>query len=572
MSNDTFNVQRGIVGKGVGDDTYILSANLVEANASITISDVEGSNRIQLISGLSITASRLAANTLELTLSNGAVITVLDADKMTFVTGGNPLSGEPGLEKNYQNFGADILGVAIPGSGVVTGGSSEIKTDGSADVVPPTVPDTPDSTLLDLAQTHSNTNSGLGTLPAPGDTPSLESGQYWNQAVVTYSFNQTQPADYRSDEVPGLDTFVAFPEAAKASVYYAFSNIETFSGVTFQEVASDGDIRFNALSQQGDTDAFAFFPGLSPVNGDVFLNALYTTTDQYAQGGSPFFTAVHEIGHAMGLDHPFEGGDALPADQDNTTVSVMSYTEKNYLSLEFSFDGTTLTTQPVINRLGTDYALLDVAAIQAAYGANESYNAGSSVYEVMFGTTVQDLIWDSSGTDLLDASAATGASTIDLRPGTLSSVDVHTAQMQADAKVVEMGFTNNAVIDLVLEKYEQYEAAEELYTGADNLAIARSVWIENVITAAGNDVVQDNAVDNNIQTGAGNDVIHLTEGGFDHVDGGSGIDTVQLAVAAADVQVEQQFDGSYLAVGGSFAVSLVGVETLTFSDSSMSLV
>ena len=72
MSNDTVNVQRGIVGKGQGNDTYILSNSLIDPDTQITISDVEGSNSIQLIGGLSIVSSIVSDDTAQLTLSNGA--------------------------------------------------------------------------------------------------------------------------------------------------------------------------------------------------------------------------------------------------------------------------------------------------------------------------------------------------------------------------------------------------------------------------------------------------------------------------------------------------------------------
>lgn len=42
-------------------------------------------------------------------------------------------------------------------------------------------------------------------------------------------------------------------------------------------------------------------------------------------GTSSYETLLHEVGHALGLDHPFDGPFTLPADQDNTNNTVMSY-------------------------------------------------------------------------------------------------------------------------------------------------------------------------------------------------------------------------------------------------------
>ena len=56
-----------------GDDTYIISN---AASGNITIVDTNGSNTIQLVDGLSIASSKFAADSVQLTLSSGAVITV----------------------------------------------------------------------------------------------------------------------------------------------------------------------------------------------------------------------------------------------------------------------------------------------------------------------------------------------------------------------------------------------------------------------------------------------------------------------------------------------------------------
>lgn len=132
MANDTVNVQRGIVGAGSDDDTYVLSASLIDANAEITISDVEGSNKIQLIGGLTISSSIVAGDTAQLTLSNGAVVTILGASTMSFEVGGNPLTGTAGVTKDYSTFVADVLGTTVPTEGTNTGSESTVNEDGTS--------------------------------------------------------------------------------------------------------------------------------------------------------------------------------------------------------------------------------------------------------------------------------------------------------------------------------------------------------------------------------------------------------------------------------------------------------
>ena len=561
MSNETYIVQRGVAGRGDGDDIYVLSGHLIDDNANITITDSQGANSIQLIGGLSITSSQIASNALQLSLSNGASVTVLGADKMSYTVGGNPLLGQAGVNKSFSVFTNDVLGQSVPISGIVNGGTSEINSDGTADVTPPDN----SSNLLTQAQAKSSTNATTGTLPSTGDSPALESGEYWSSTSVTYSYNLTEPADYAGENLSG---FIAFPDAAKPSVEASFADIATFTPLTFSEVSVDGDIEWNAVAQSGNTDAYAYYPG-SGIGGDVFLNNEYTTSEQYTAGQSPFFTVIHELGHAMGLDHSFEGDATLPASEENITHSVMSYTDYHNYTMEFTLSGNSINSQSVGSYYTTGYALYDVMALQAAYGVNTSHNSTDTTYTVGFGTTVQEVIWDAGGTDLIDASAATGVCTVDLREQKFSSIDVKDAATQAAEKVTEMGITSQTFINFINEQYTNL--GDQLYTGEMNLAITKGVVIENVTTGSANDSVQDNAVDNVISTGAGDDIIILNQGGFDTVNGGTGTDTVQLSIASSAAQVEKQTDGSYIVLADSFAAQLTGVESLQFTDTTTTL-
>jgi len=132
--NDVLNVQRGNQSGGAGDDTFILAGNLIEANEQITISDAEGSNRIQLIGGLSITGSSSTAEATQLTLSNGAVVTVLGADTFTYEVGGDPFDpNDNGTSENYATFVTNTLGLAsVPTDNTpVAGGAVTISDTGS---------------------------------------------------------------------------------------------------------------------------------------------------------------------------------------------------------------------------------------------------------------------------------------------------------------------------------------------------------------------------------------------------------------------------------------------------------
>jgi len=103
-----------------GDDTYIISN---AASGNITIVDTSGSNTVQLVDGLSIASTKFAADSVQLTLSNGAVITVNGADKFSFEVGGNATSGVSGASVDYAGL-ASAMGVSsLPTGSTISDGT-----------------------------------------------------------------------------------------------------------------------------------------------------------------------------------------------------------------------------------------------------------------------------------------------------------------------------------------------------------------------------------------------------------------------------------------------------------------
>ncbi len=207
-------------------------------------------------------------------------------------------------------------------------------------------------------------------------------------------------------------------------------------------------------------------------------------------------TYIHELGHALGLDHPgnYNGGsptyagNALYA-QDTIQYTVMSYFDANNTGADWiASDGRSYYAQTPM--------LHDVLAIQQRYGADMTTRTGDTVYGFnsntdrpqIFDFTVNKhpilTIWDAGGTDWLDLSGFSTASRIDLTPGTFSDCD---------------GMTKN-------------------------IAIAYNCFIENAAGGSGNDSITGNDLNNTLRGNAGNDV--LTGGaGADILIGGDGDDT-----------------------------------------------
>jgi S-layer protein len=138
--NDDLNIiqasDSATVSAGAGNDTYIVSPATIGAGQQVTITDTEGTNTLQLVGGLSITSSQVANDALLLTLSNGAVVTLLSASAFNFNVGGNVLAGIAGTDKDYATFAQEDLGVTVPAEG-------EAAVDGGAATIGGETPTTP---------------------------------------------------------------------------------------------------------------------------------------------------------------------------------------------------------------------------------------------------------------------------------------------------------------------------------------------------------------------------------------------------------------------------------------------
>ena len=131
--------------------------------------------------------------------------------------------------------------------------------------------------------------------------------------------------------------------------------------------------------------------------GDVFIESDYPGFAYLQPGGDGLLTILHEIGHALGLKHPFDdGGNGRPT---ASQLGVPQYDDGLWTIMSYDYvDGSTLHAGNQATPMP-----LDILAIQQIYGANMSYHAGDDVYVLQDGVRT---IWDAGGNDTIDASNA----------------------------------------------------------------------------------------------------------------------------------------------------------------------
>lgn len=432
------------------------------------------------------------------------------------------------------------------------------------------LPDPDDSSL-------STINSSLGVLStfSTQGVSSLASDNYWHADLdnITFSFNSSIPAEYynySSNEL--IDSWTSLSTEQEDVVRSIIEELNDLVGITIEETSLTGDIRFNIVDMNANTSGFSFFPGNDSFAGDIFLSSDFNTLPQEYSldiGEWGYSTIVHELGHALGLKHPFEGSNVLATNLDDVNHSIMSYTNINSYSASLSFSNKGISID--YNQIQPSfYSLYDVAALQAIYGVNENTNTEDNIYTTSFTNYEVITIWDAGGIDTIDLSQTKGETTLDLRAGSLNSVDQYTLSEVIDIQI-DIATQNSAqryhswIVENITDLYE----SDNLYTGIDNFAIATGVVIENITTGSGNDIITDNEVDNYIVTSAGNDKIYLGNGGNDFVDGGDGNDSLYLDLAKNQISVDSIGDNLYTLTADNLELTFLNIENIYLAEDIM---
>jgi len=411
--------------------------------------------------------------------------------------------------------------------------------------------------------------TAVATIDPTGDAylDGMLSGYKWATDRLTYSF----PADavlYGPDATyyipPGFSALTAVQQSTVTKIFGMFSTVSNLRFDLVEETLTNhADLRFGQFN--GHSTAWAYYPSTGPEGGDSFYNSYAGSYSDPTKGNYAFITFVHEIGHALGLEHPHEGG--MPLDRDSMEYTVISYRSfagsdhLGYTNDQLSF--------------AQSLMMYDIAALQHMYGANFAVHSGNTTYTwskdtgEMFvdgqgqgapvGNRILLTVWDGGGNDTYDFSGYSSNLKVDLRPGEWTTT--------AFEQLGVLGW------DDATSTYRR--AVGNIANALQHKGDERSL-IENAVGGRGNDHITGNQAANRLQGGAGRDTL---SGGFgnDVLEGGSGDDTAVFSGARSQYKVLAGADGSLgvtdLRTGSAEGSDrLKGIEYIRFGDRTYSAV
>lgn len=417
---------------------------------------------------------------------------------------------------NLQTYVSDLTGISLSNTPYTF--NTPISSSGTAPSTVTTL------TTTDLNQVNYSGDIKIDAL--------IDNNVNWNyltpsRSILYYSFDIKNFNDSKNHTTVSAFN-AAQQDAARAELKYVTSIL----GIKFVEVSTtkEADIHFSNTNLEGKSTAGLCDNSYSynyneknmvtNYTGEAYVyldNVEWNKENSAPTAGSQGYeTLLHEIGHALGLKHPFETPKTLPRADDNTNNTIMSYTHKGVYKTEFQS--------------------YDLAALKWLYGTDGLTEVQAKVTagdDFLVGTAKADSIEGLAGNDTLDG----GIGSDTLTGG---------------------GGNDLYIVDNVKDKIIEISSQLDVDTVQSGVNFSLPKYVENLMLTGNAVVGTGNESANHL---VGNDLANTLNGmnGNDTLEGGKGNDKL-TGGQGEDTFVFNLKDYDFV---GDFAVRAANVDTVT---------
>jgi serralysin len=304
-----------------------------------------------------------------------------------------------------------------------------------------------------------------------------------NGLQIKYTFILPEdPVDvfslYNIEDLINYDSLGSINSNQESALREALNYISEITGIKFTESSSDNADWFFMNGEVFDYLAYSsygyrYYDNASreiysiQYKGSVVFDDINSSgNSDPSKGSSGYELILHELGHLLGLKHPFEGRVQLDSQLENTNFTLMSYT-----------NGGPYFTETGLGPYRTEYSEFDIAALNFLYGGDGlgGEKGYLSSINIITGTSFSDIIYGTNGTDqaiinedFIDISLVKSGAFWNISSGTEEDILSNIERLEFNDKHIALDLDGNAgkTIKLLGALLGKEEAVNKAYVGA----------------------------------------------------------------------------------------------------------